>query len=252
MAGAFKRRGISTYLTGGFQAYVGPGVLQYAVMDGTALSSNVLTLYDSARSSTADPVISTWTQDTDFGTTVPVAVYKDGAVVATLGTPSANTKFGVPFADGLFFNKTVDTTHNQALDLVIKPLTKKSVQIGGTGAATGNVNIWSGTGIVHGIKITVTPVDVALGTLDFLFKDSNVGGSGNTIITGTNYVVAGPTTLSPVTTTGVDDTGAAVTTAATGAYTNPGVCFLSGLNLSYTGASTGTGISAIVDVLIEG
>lgn len=250
----YKLRSIATYTAGGWQAYQGPGVLTHAVYDGTGLSSNVLNLYDSANAQfSTETSLSTWTTDTDFGTTVPVSVFLDGRVVATLGTASANTGFGIPFARGLFVNKTGDVTNNLALKFLIKPLIRKSVTIGGLGAATGSINIFDGPGVIHGIRIRVSQAEVAAGTLDFLFKDSHIGGSGNTIITGTDYVTAGPRTLKPVTTTGVDDVGAAVTTAATGAYTNPGVAFVSGLNLSFTGANTTVGVSsADVDVLIEG
>ncbi len=247
----------ATLITGGWQAYNGPGTLLYAVMDGTSLSSNVLTLYDTdAGAITAGgppavtaPTLATWTQDTDFGTTVPVAVFNDGSVVATLGTESADTKRGIVFANGLFLNKTGDTTHNADLTLVIKPLIKKSVQIG-SGATSDTVQGFDGPGILHGIRIRVAPHVVTLGTLDLTFKDGVAGGSLRTLSTATDYATAGPLTWSPVTTTGIDDAGSATTTAATGAYPNEGVCFIDGLWVVAAQASA-AGLNAQVDLLIE-
>jgi hypothetical protein len=238
-----KRRDY-TLTSGGWQAYIGPGTLLYATMDGTSLSSSVISLYDSARSSYSDDLISTWTQDTDFGTTVPVACFKDGSVVATLATTSANTKRGVPFADGLFLNKTGDTTHTAALKLLIKPLIKKSIAIA-AGTTPDDVSIFVGPGIIHGIRLKVADATVALGTMDLLFKDLT-----RTLITATNYATAGPKIWSPVTTTGIDDAGSAVTTAATGAYTNEGVAFWDRLLVSTAQASAATQ-NVQLDVLIE-
>lgn len=242
--GAYKRR-TTTLTSGGWQAYEGPGSLDFAVMDGTSLSSNVLTLYDSRRESTSDPLISTWTQDTDFGTTVPVAVYRDGSVVATMATQSANTHRGVCFADGLFINKTGDTTHTAALSLLIKPLIKKSVNIG-HGATSDTQRAFTGPGVLRAIKLTLAQETVALGTLDLTFKDDT-----RTIVTATNYATQGPAIWHPVTTTGIDDAGSAVTTAATGAYTNEGVAFLDSLNVVAAQGSDAV-VNAQIDLLIEG
>lgn len=247
-----KRRDY-TLTSGGWQAYKGAGTLLYAVMDGTSLSSNVITLYDTRNEATfygADvaPTLATWTQDTDFGTTVPVAVFNDGSVVATLATESADTKRGVVFADGLFLNKTGDTTHTAALTLIIKPLIKKTVSIG-AGTTPDPVRVFTGPGIIQGVRIK-SPQAVA--TLDILFKDGYVstGSTGRTIITATDYTTAALTTWSPVTTTGIDDAGAATTTAATGAYSNEGVCFIDSLTLVPAQGSAATE-NAVVDVLIE-
>ena len=255
--------GRGTYTTGGWQACQGPGVLLYAVMDGATLSSNVLTLYDGISSTGAlaglvSPTITvaTWTQDTDFGTTVPVACFKDGSVVATLETTSANTHLGVPFADGLFVNKTGDVTNDANLTFIIKPLIMKSVRLGletslGTYSATDNANLFDGPGIVHGIRITTSASAASLDTADLLFKDSNLSGTGNTLITATNYGATRTRDFwSPVTTTGIDDAGTAVTTGATGSYTNSGVAFLTGLHVNMAQGST-TMKSFDVEVLIE-
>lgn len=249
----FKRRDNATLVTGGWQAYIGSGTLVAAVMDGTDLSSNVITLYDSPRASTSDDTIATWTQDTDFGTTVPVRTVKDGSVVATLATVSANTHAGVPFADGLFLNKTGDTTHNAALKLLIKPLIKKRIQIG-HGATTDTNVAFRGPGILHGVRIRLSPTAIALGTLDILIKDGTAGTtSDRTIVTATDYANATGglgKIWSPVTTTGIDDAGTAVTTAATGSYVNDGVAFVDGLTVTSAQGSA-SGLNAEVDLLIE-
>ncbi len=248
---SIKQRTNTALVTGGWQAYIGAGTLLYAFMDGTSLSSSVLTMYDTEQgqittSGVAAPSINVWTQDTDFGTTVPVACYKDGSVVATLATVSANTHFGVPFADGLFVNKTGDTTHNASLKFLIKPLIKKTVDLG-RGATTDEHTVFSGSGIIHGIRLRLGVATVNLATADLLVKD---GSGGNTLITATNYATAGPSIWSPVTTTGIDDAGTAVTTAATGAYTNPGVAFFKGVHLSLAQGSAAEQ-NMKVDVLIE-
>lgn len=248
-----RTRTISTYVSGGWQAYIGPGTLLYATMDGTGLSSNVLTLYDtdtgSATTPYIPPTIATWTQDTDFGTTVPAATFKDGSVAATLATTSANTKRGIPFGNGLFIDKTGDTSNNAALKLLIKPLIKKSVNIGHL-ATTDSIRAFDGPGILHAVKLTVDSAVVTLGTMDLLFRDGVTGGTLRTISTATNYATTGPSIWSPVTTTGVDDAGSAVTTAATGAYTNEGPAFYDGLTIEMAQGSA-TVRNAQLDLLIE-
>lgn len=250
---SLRVRTISTYVSGGWQAYTGPGTLLYAVYDGTSLSSNVLTLYDTDSGSITQPyvppTIATWTQDSDAGTTVPVAVFKDGSVAATLATVSANTKRGTPFANGLFVNKTGDTTNNLALKFVIKPLIKKSFNIGHL-ATTDSLRLFDGPGILHAITLKLDPAVVTLGTMDLLFRDGVTGGTLRTISTATNYATTGPSIWSPVTTTGIDDAGAAVTTAATGAYPNEGPCFIDGLTLEMAQGSA-TVRNAQLEVLIE-
>lgn len=246
---SLRTRTISTYLSGGWQAYKGPGTLLYATMDGTDLSSNVLTLYDSDRELTTDVTVATWTQDTDFGTTVPAAVYKDGSVAATLATVSANTKRGVPFFHGLFVNKTGDTTHNAALKLLIKPLIKKTVNLG-HGATTDSVRAFDGPGILHAVRLQLDPAVVNLATLDLLFRDGVTGGTLRTLSTATDYATAGPSVWSPVTTTGIDDAGTAVTTAATGSYTNEGPAFYDGLTIAMAQGSAAVR-NAQLDLLIE-
>jgi len=243
-----KKRTISTYITGGWQAYEGAGVITHAVMDGTSLSSNVLTLYDSNNgSSTGRPTIATWTQDTDFGTTVPVACYRDGSVVATLATESANTHMGLEFFNCVYVNKTGGTTHNAAITLLIKPLIKKTVTVG-HGATTDTQRLFTGPGIVRAIRLLPSyeaTVVGGTGTMDLTFKDST-----RTIITATNYATSGIKNWYPVTTTGVDDAGTAVTTAATGSYTNPGVAFLESLDVAMA-QGTAAAANAKVEVLIE-
>lgn len=240
-----KRRNISTYLSGGWEAYKGPGRITHAVMDGTSLSSNVLTLYDTDRATTTGvPTIATWTQDTDFGTTVPVTCFRDGSVVATLATQSANTHEGLDFFDGVYVVKTGDTTHNAAVTLLIQPLIKKSVNVGHL-ATTDTQRLYTGPGIVTAVRLVLGYEAVALGTMDLTFKDGS-----NTIITATNYATSGVNNWYPVTTTGVDDAGTAVTTAATGSYTNRGVAFTTSLDVAMAQGSAAAA-NAHVEVLIE-
>ncbi len=242
-----KRR-TKTLTTGGWQAYTGAGVLRYAAMDGTSLSGNVLSLYDG--SAVTDPLAATWTIDTDFGLTAPDGVFRKGSIVATMGTTSANTHRGVPFARGLFVNKTGDTTHTALLDLIITPLINKSVNIGGKALTTDSVKLFDGPGILHGVRITVDAAEVSLGTVDFTFADS--GAADRTIWTGTNYVTAGPALIAASTTTSIDDAGTERTTAATGTYPNEGIAFLDGLKISLAQANAGAGVrSCQVECLIE-
>lgn len=253
-----KRRDKAVYVSGGWQAYVGAGELIAAVYDGTSLSSNVLTLYDTASGATTEggvaaPTLATWTQDSDAGTTVPVRTYADGRVVATVGTASANTHLGVPFSRGLFVNKTGDTTNNLALKFLIRPLIRKSVNLslGGAGGAGQTVKVFDGPGILKAARIKTSQEAAAAGTADLLFRDGTASGSLRTLWTGTNYVTAGPSTLFPVTTTGIDDAGSAVTTAATGAYTNDGIAFVDGLWLNVAQGHA-TAVTYEIDCLIEG
>jgi hypothetical protein len=235
----------TTLTTGAWQAYEGPGVITHAVMDGTSLSSNVLTLYDSNNgSSTNRPSIAVWTQDTDFGTTVPVTCFRDGSVVATMATESANTHLGLECFDGIYVVKTGDTTHTAAITLLIKPLIRKTVSIN-HGATTDSQRLFTGPGILRAVRTKLSYGAVALGTLDLLFKDSS-----RTILTATDYANSAVKNWYPVTTTGVDDAGTAVTTAATGAYTNPGVAFIDSLDITVAQGSAAFG-SGKIEVLIE-
>ena len=109
MANIKKRKTPVVYLTGGWQAYQGAGLLRALILDHTSTSSNVITAYDSASGSTSAPQVYTRSSDTDAGTTVPITVYTDGDLPD--GTSTANVKAGAPFARGLFINKTGDTTH---------------------------------------------------------------------------------------------------------------------------------------------
>jgi hypothetical protein len=245
MASIKRRDATWTTAGGGKQVYIGPGTLLYAVMDGTSLSSNVLTLYDSDRANTADPTIATWTQDTDFGTTVPVTCFGYGSIVATMATEAANVHVGIPFANGLYIVKTGDTTHTAACKFLIKPLIKKSCNLG-HGATTDSQRLFTGPGILHAVRISVPDVTVrATGTLDVVFKDST-----RTIWTATDYVTEGPSDWFATTTTGVDDTGTARTTAATGSYANPGIAFVDSLNVT-AAQGDASYLNAQIDALIE-
>jgi hypothetical protein len=247
-----KKRSTLALTSGGWQAYEGAGTVLFAVMDGTSLSSSVLKLYDSTRQRNTDPRVGIWTQDTDFGTTVPVAVFSSGRIVATMGTTSADTHRGIPFANGLYVEKTGDTTHALDLTLLIKPLIKKSIDVGGQGAATHAVSVFDGPGVLHAVRVKTDPADVSLATGDIVIKDSNVTGTGNTLWTGTDFTTAGPTVLFASTTTGIDNAGTAATTAATGAYANEGIAFLKGLHVAAAGLNTTAGVRSYeMDFLIE-
>lgn len=225
----------ATYLTGGWQVYDGPGLLMGLIADFDAASSGaVLTAYDG--SSTAGRQVYAITTDTDFGTTVPVQVFTDGDLPA--GTSTANVKSGIPFSAGLFINKTGDTTHDVRLTALIKPLIKKNVNItttGSAGSAVGATSVYDGPGLLH--SITVFSDLGVPSTTDWLVKDSPLttaagAGSGNTLLTKTNYGYAATAIRPVVTLTGHDEGGNAVSTAATGAYASPGILFATGLNVS--------------------
>jgi hypothetical protein len=247
-----------TYLTGGWQAYEGPGLLRALILDHTSTSSNVLTGYDTAAASTAAPAIQIFTRssDTDAGTTVPITCYTDGDLPA--GTSTANVKAGIPFANGLFFNKTGDTTHQLDITAFISPLIRKSVNVswvsGSAGSGVGAVNVFSGPGLLHGYRVKADTLNPS--TVDFLLKDSAVyspsagTGTGNTIMTKTDYAYAAEAIRPVVTLTGTDEGGTAVTTAATGAYASPGIFFATGLNVSVQQANVQSAIYQF-DFLIE-
>ncbi len=247
----------ATWLTGGWQAYEGPGLLRAMVIDVSSTSGLVLTAYDNVKQATTGPSVWTMTGDVDIGTTVPATCYTDGDLPA--GTSTANVKAGIPFANGLYVDKTGDSTHDVAVSMFITPLIKKSVNVaylsGAAGSGIGAASVFDGPGILHGYRIrsnTLTP-----STTDFLLKDSprvspTAGtGSGNTIMTKTNYGYAAEAVRPCVTLTSMDETGAAVTTAATGAYASPGLFFATGLNVSVQQAQ---GVEAAIyqfDFLIE-
>ncbi len=246
----------ATWLTGGWQAYEGPGLLTGVIIDYSASSSScVLTGYDGFASTD----ISIWTRssDTDAGTTVPVTCYTDGDLPA--GTSTANVKFGVPFAKGLFLNKTGDTTHDAAMSVFIKPLIRRSVNVaylsGAAGSGIGAASVYDGPGILHGYRIRSNIINPS--TTDFLLKDSprvspTAGtGSGNTIMTKTDYAYAADAVRPTVTLTGMDEGGTAVSTAATGAYASYGLHFATGLNVSVQQAQGVEGTIYQFDFLIE-
>lgn len=242
-----KRR--DTLLTsGGKQLYEGAGLLVAAVLDYNAsASSTVITMYDG--NSTAGSQVYTRSSDTDAGTTVPVTLYTDGDLVA--GTSTDNVKVGIPFANGLFLNKTGDTTHEDSYKFFIIPLIKKSVNVttaGSAGSGAGAATVFAGTGLLHGWRIRsdiLTP-----STTDITIKDSPIAGSGGVLMTKTNYAYAAPATRAVVTTTGSDEGGTAVTTAATGAYASPGIYFTIGLNVNVAQANAQDAVYQF-DFLIE-
>lgn len=245
---SIKRRSV-TITSGGAQIYQGPGVLVGAVFDHNASSSsNVITLYDGSTQYAGGIQIYTRSSDTDAGTTVPIGMYTDGDLVA--GTSTANVKSGIPFTKGLFLTKTGDTTHSDVYTFFIKPLIAKTVDVLG-GATTGAASIFSGPAMWHGYSISLGPATAALTTADFLFKDSPIAGSGNTVMTKTNYSTAARTIRPVVTTTNSDEGGSAVTTAATGAYASPGILLTTGLNVNVAQASASDGILAQIVALFE-
>ena len=239
-----------TITTGGAQVYEGAGLLVGVVFDHHASSSGcVQTFYDSGNNASTTTQIYTRTSDTDAGTTVPVQLYTDGDLVA--GTSTANVKAGIPFAQGLYVTKTGDTTHADVWTFLIHPLIKKSVNIataGSAGSASGGASVFQGPGILHGIRIDCDAATPS--TADITVKDSAIVGSGNTILTKTNYGSTTIATRPVVTLTGSDEAGNAVSTAATGAYASPGIMFLSGLNVNVA-QSNALDRSYSMDFLIE-
>ncbi len=244
-----------TYITGGWQAYEGPGLLVALILDHISTSgTNVLTAYDG--NSTSGVQIFTRASDTDAGTTIPITCYTDGDLPD--GTSTANVKAGVPFAKGLFFNKTVDTTHDLKVTAFIKPLIKKSVNLsyvsGAAGSGIGSATVFDGPGLLHGYRVKSDILNPS--TADFIFKDSAITapaagtGSGNQLMIKTDYAYAAEAVRPVVTLTGVDEGGTAVSTAATGAYASPGIFFASGLNVTLTGGGTNN-VPYQFDFLIE-
>lgn len=216
--------------TGGWQAYEGSGILLGAIFDHSASSSsNVITMYDGVGSTAVQ--VFTRSSDTDAGTTVPVRVYGNADLVA--GTSTDNVGLGIPFSKGLYLTKTGDTTHQDSYTLFIKPLIRKEVNVtaaGSAGSASGGASVFGGPGLLHGWRITAdrdTP-----STADITVKDSPIVGTGNTLMTKTNYGYSAVATRAVVTTTNSDEGGTAVTTAATGGYANDGILFASGLNVN--------------------
>ena len=209
------------------QLYSGAGILLAASLDRTDSSGLITTVYDSARASTTDPVIYTQTGDADLGLTVPVFFAGDADIVA--GTSTAGVGPGLIFADGLYVVNSGDSTDTAiAWTFWIKPLIRKSVKVLG---ASGTSNIFHGPGLWHGYRITLDPASPS--TLDITFTDeASPNDSGPTVMTKTNYATTAKTLRKVATTTGEDEAGAAVTTAATGSYGNPGIYLRKGLSVT--------------------
>jgi hypothetical protein len=165
---------------------------------------------------------------------------------------------GAPFAKGLFINKTGDTTHDLKMTVMVTPLIKKSVNVrhvsGAAGSGVGAVGVFNGPGILHGYRIRSDANNPS--TVDFLLKDSVIvsptagTGSGNTIMTKTDYAYAAEALRACVTLTNQDEGGSTVTTAATGAYASYGLYFINGLNVSVQQANVQEAIYQF-DFLIE-
>ena len=237
-----------TVTTGGAQIYEGAGLLVAAVFDHHASASGtIVKLYDG--NSTSGIQVFTRSSDTDAGTTVPITLYTDGDLIA--GTSTDNVKVGIAFANGLFLNKTGDTTHADVYTFVIVPLIKKSVQVtttGSAGSGAGGASVFAGAGLLHAVRIkadTLTPT-----TADIQIKDSPIVNAGNALTVKTNYGYAAEAVRSVVTLTGADEGGTAVLTAATGAYASRGVHFLLGLNVNIAQANAQDAAYQI-DFLIE-
>lgn len=222
----------------GFQFYTGAGILLALSADfsASADAGTVVDIYDGVASTgNTVPVaarrtlIYTQTGNTDLGTTVPVVLQGDADLVA--GTATAGVGTGLIFTDGLFVDVTLDVAGPQNITLWIKPLIKKSVRITTTGAAgsgAGAAQIWQGPALWHGYAITLNPLSPT--TTDIVFRDA-ITDAAPTVMTKTNYATTpGVKVLRKVvTTTGEDEAGAVVTTAATGAYNNPGIYLRTGL-----------------------
>jgi hypothetical protein len=256
MANIKKRSTPVIYITGGWQAYEGPGLLRAISLDHVSTSGCVITAYDNIGSATG-PTVLTRTSETDAGVVVPPnTVYTNGDLPA--GTSTDNVKAGAPFAKGLFFNKTGDVTNQLNITTFITPLIKKSVNVrhvsGAAGSGVGAVNVFSGPGCLHGYRVRADTNNPS--TVDFLLKDTAVysptagTGSGVTLMTKTDYTYAAEALRACVTLTGMDEGGNAVSTAATGAYASPGLFFTNGLNVSVQQANVQEAIYQF-DFLIE-
>ena len=251
---SIKRRKF-TVTSGGVQVYQGACLVVAAVFDhNAASSSNVVTLYDG--NSTSDTAMYARTSDTDAGTTVPLPLYTDGYLPATFGTAAANGRAGVPFRNGVYLVKSGDTTHADVYTFFIKPLIKKTVAVrtvGSAGSAVGGATIFDGPGLLHALYVAEDAANPS--TLDFLVKDSPMVtaagvGSGNTLVTATDWGSTGAVLRGVAALTGSDEAGNAVTTASTGAYASPGIFFATGLNVS---VQQGNALdrALVVEALIE-
>lgn len=191
----------------------------------------------------------TQTGNTDLGTTVPVRLHGDARLIA--GTATAGVGLNLPFFDGVFAEVTLDVAGPQSVRIILRPLIKKSVgvvTVGADGAAVGSANIFSGPGRFKAARVDYGQ-DVP-STTNTQFRDGvAIGGRALTVATDVNTDWAA-VDQSVVTTTGEDEAGAAVTTAATGAYANDGVLFYEGLFVNILEANAD--LTAQIDCLIEG
>lgn len=239
-----------TLTTGGWQVYDGPGeVLAWSVDYAAASSGAILTAYSGR--DTGGLQVAAITTDTDFGLTFPFATYVAGDIVA--GTSTAEAHLGWPFMDGLWINKTGDTTHTALITVYFRPLIKKTAKLkttGAAGSATGSVTLFSG-GPGRFVAYRLTPDPSTPSTADVLFKDGpDTDSTGATLLTKTNIGSTAAAITGVSSTTGHNASGTARTTAATGSYVNSGIYFTSGLSVSVAQADAHDA-SYTVEALIE-
>ena len=236
---------IGTSAVGGLgttkQFYEGPCVIEAMSIDfhASADGGTVVTIYDGF--STSGRSIYTQTGATDLGTTVPVVFHGDADLVA--GTSTAGVGNGLVCADGVFVAVTLDVTGPQNITLWIRSLVKKTVNLaltGAAGSAAGAAQIWQGAGLWRGYLVGLGSQPGT--TLDLVFRDA-ITDAAPTVMTKTNYATLPLTIRQVVTTTGEDEAGAVVTTAATGSYNNDGIYLRTGLRV--VGAQGNAGIVTI-------
>lgn len=227
--------------------YGGPcELLGLAVNYGASASGSVLTLKEKDANGLTKYVITT---DTDFGTTVPVRIFHDAKIIA--GTATAGVGLNVSFFEGIYVSVTGDSssTTGTVVTAWIRPLIIKKVALHGVTAAA---TLFQGAGRLKGVRVDYT-ADMAAGA-DLQITDGVIGPDG--LVAGNNLTVYtdvvtdfAAVNQQVATTTGHDEAGSAVTTAATGAYANDGVLFATGVS---AGLAQGTAnAAAIIEVLIE-
>lgn len=203
--------------------YEGPGQIEALKVDVTGSGDERVKIYD-GRSTSGVLVWDSAAAVADLGTTVPARVFTNASIVA--GTDTADAHLGIPFGDALFVDVTGLTGVETCLvTILLRPL-----------KAVASTSTLDGPGLLYGIKAYAG----AAGTI--VLKDNAISNTGNQLFT--KALTA--STVVPVATTSnvADDADTTVTTAATGAYSNNGIAFFTGLNA--TGVTAGR-----VDLLFE-
>lgn len=228
----------------------GPGEVIGLTVDygASADSGTVFTLYDGT--STAGVSMYAITGNTDIGTTVPARVFQNARLIS--GTATNNVHAGLPFFNGLFANVTLDVAGPQSVRVWYRPLVRKVVSFTPTGtaaSAAGSEVLWQGAGRFVAARVVHDQLAGANTTEDITFYDG-ITTSGRALTAVANSIGDWVTSanMAVSTTTGHDEGGNAVTTAAN-AHENDGVLFYTGLTV---GVAQSDPQKITVEVLVEG